>query len=221
MVQAVSTDNQSAQPPSFALEGIAPLALDRKRTPFGAEARRFASRVLLVAPFLMALSLSLSVSFGLVYFRESIIGLGEWGYVGNFLVQAASSATVFIPTLGSAYTFGAAVSLNPLLLGLVGGLGAAMGEMTGYYLGAKGRNVIQDGRLYQRLHAVPQRWAGAAIFAFALLPFPFDVAGLWAGTVRYPLARFFLYVAVGKVLNMTAMALVGYYGIPWLLQSAA
>ena len=202
MVQAVFTDNQSAQLPSFALEGIAPLALDRKSIPFEAEARRFASRVLLVAPFLMALSLSLSVSFVLVYFRESITGLGEWGYVGNFLVQAASSATVFIPTLGSAYTFGAAVSLNPLL-------------------GDKGRNVIQDGRLYQRLHAVPQRWAGAAIFAFALLPFPFDVAGLWAGTVRYPLARFFLYVAVGKVLNMTAMALAGYYGIPWLLQSAA
>ena len=169
----------------------------------------------------MALSLSLLVSIGLVYFREPMIGLGEWGYVGNFLIQAASSATLFIPTAGGAYTFGAAVSLNPLLLGLVGGLGAALGEMTGYYLGAKGRNVIQDSRLYQRLHAVPQRWAGTVIFAFALLPLPFDVAGLWAGTVRYPLPRFFLFVAVGKVLNITATALAGYYGIPWLLQSVA
>jgi hypothetical protein len=65
------------------------------------------------------------------------------------------------------------------------------------------------------------RRGGGVFFAFAALPVPFDMAGVWAGTVRYPLYplwRFAVYVTLGKVIKVIAFALVGHYGINWMLE---
>ena len=40
-----------------------------------------------------------------------------------------------IPMPGHAYSLTAAVVLNPFYLGLIGGLGAALGELSGYLFG--------------------------------------------------------------------------------------
>ena len=61
-----------------------------------------------------------------------------------------------------------------------------------------------------------ERWRGLAIFAFAATPLPFDIAGIWAGAIRYPLARFLLIVFGGKLILVTAIALAGYYSIDFL-----
>ena len=62
------------------------------------------------------------------------------------------------------------------------------------------------------------RKVGLALFTFALLPVPFDIAGIWAGTVRYSPARFLLYVAAGKIIKFTVLAFGGFFGISWLLK---
>ncbi len=56
-----------------------------------------------------------------------------------------------------------------------------------------------------------------ALFTFALMPIPFDVAGVWAGTMRYPLWRFLVFVTPGKVLKVTSVALAGSYSVNWLM----
>ncbi len=178
-------------------------------------------KVLSLSPVLMVLAFSLLLTAILLYFQGPLSRLGEWGYVGAFITQMIGSATVLLPTPSQGYILAMAVTLNPLVLGLIGGIGAALGELTGYYLGARGRRALQGGRLYQRLEAMPRRWTGAALFSFALLPVPFDVAGLWAGAVRFPISRFLLYVAVGKAFNITVIALVAHYGISWLLKVSA
>lgn len=156
---------------------------------------------------------SLLVVFALLHFREALAHLGPWSYLGVFLAEMGNSAVIVIPTPGPAYTFAMGVTLNPFILGLIGGIGSALGELTGYVLGARGRRILEGGRLYDRFRTITNRWMGAALFAFALLPIPFDVAGLWAGTVRYPLWRFMLYVVPGKVIKVTSIALAGYYGM--------
>lgn len=60
-------------------------------------------------------------------------------------------------------------------------------------------------------------WTGAILVGFAVLPIPFDVAGIWAGTTRYPLWRFLVFVMAGKFVKVAAVALAGYYGIRWFL----
>jgi membrane protein DedA with SNARE-associated domain len=75
---------------------------------------------------------------------------------------------------------------------------------------------VKENRFYLRFHGFTVRWGGPLLFLFALLPVPFDVAGIWAGTARYPLWRFLVYVGMGKVIKVTVVALVGYYSAGWL-----
>lgn len=165
--------------------------------------------------------LSFVLVSSLVYFREQMAQLGSWGYLGVFFAELINSAVILLPTPGPAYTLAASVTLNPLLVGVVGGLASGMGELVGYTVGTRGRQAMGTGRLVERFRAMAMRWGGKALFAFALLPLPFDVAGLWAGAVRYPLWRFMLYVTAGKVLKVTAIAFLGYYGLSWLLRPPA
>ena len=59
--------------------------------------------------------------------------------------------------------------------------------------------------------------AWVVLALFAALPLPFDIAGIWAGTIRYPPHRFIIYVAAGKVVKITSFAFAAYYGVGWLL----
>lgn len=168
-------------------------------------------------PLVMALLFSGSVGFVLVYYRDLLAQMGEWGYVGVFFIEMANSATIFIPTPGQTYAFALGITLNPFILGIIGGTGSAVGELTGYVVGAKTGHRINHGRTFMRLQRLTMKWGGICLFLFALLPGPFEVVGLWAGTVRYPIWRFFLYVALGKILKVMAFATAGYFSISWFL----
>lgn len=171
----------------------------------------------LILPFVAALCFSVLIAYLMFEFRHVISDLGRWGYVGVFFIELANSATIMFPTPGQTYTFALGVTLNPLLIGLIGGIGSAIGELTGYAVGAKTGQRFKGGRFFSRLQRFTMRWGGVSLFLFATIPGPFEVAGLWAGTVRYPLARFFVFVAVGKILKVTAFALAGYYSLAWLM----
>ncbi len=184
-------------------------------TRVGSGAHRFAN-----LPMLGALCFSILVFAALLYLRETLLELGNWGYVGVFLVQLADSATIFIPTPGQAYAFATGAALNPLLLGVIGGVGATLGELTGYVVGARAHHALEGGRLYDRVLALTKRWTGPALFTFALLPGPFEVANICAGAIRYPLWRFFLFVGIGKIVKVTSIAAGGFYAFSWLLGAA-
>ena len=179
----------------------------------GGQLRSFLLTVLVVT----ALSAVLVVI--LLHFRESMARLGSWGYVVGFIAELSNSAMIIVPTPAPAYTFAMGITLNPLLLGLAGGAGAAIGELGGYLLGARGRGLVNDGQLYKRIIAMTERRMGPLLLALAMLPLPFDVAGAWAGVVRYPIRRFLVIVMVGKVVKVTAIAFAGYFSIGWLMGS--
>ena len=84
-------------------------------------------------------------------------------------------------------------------------------------MGATGRQALEGSRIYERFQALARRSVGPALFVFAALSNPFDFAGIWAGTVRYSLRHFLLYVTAGKVIRVTTFAFAGYYGMSWLL----
>jgi membrane protein YqaA with SNARE-associated domain len=175
--------------------------------------------VALLPPTLAAMGLSIGVVVLLITFRESLQLIGGWGYVGVALGELANSAAIFFPTPGPAYTFAMGSVLDPFALGIVGGLSAACGELLGYYLGARGRKAIGSPWAMRRMQVLTSRWGGGALLAFAILPVPFDVAGIWAGAARYPLPKFLLFVVPGKVVKVTTVALAGSYGFYWFAGS--
>ena len=170
-----------------------------------------------VLPFLGAVSISLLFVSGLIYFWDALTAIGNWGYLSIFFVELANSATVFVPTPGQAFSFSMGSTLNPLYIGLLGGVGSAMGEFTGYALGARTGNRIKCGRLFRRLDALTNNWGGLYLFMLAIVPAPFEIAGVWAGAVRYSKIRFFFYVFMGKTLKITGFALAGYFSLSKLL----
>ena len=208
MLQGIVTS-----PPSVNRGLLAGEGLSQGRTDW----RQRLSELSIPLPVMGIAILTVLLAITLVYYRDSLAHLGTWGYAGILFTELCNSAVIIIPTPSPAYTFSMGAVLNPILLGLIGGTGAALGELTGYYLGAKGRRVVEGGRHYERLQSLSSgRWMGTALFAFALMPVPFDIAGIWAGSVRYPLFRFFAFVVPGKVIKVTVVAASGYYGIAWL-----
>lgn len=169
-----------------------------------------------MVPVAGVLALTLGISAAMVVYREPLGHLGMWGYPGVFLIMLVNNATVFLPALGQAFLAAAAQSLNPVLLGVVGGVGGAAGELTGYVLGRSGHRVMARTPLVRRLLRLRRRGLGPALFIFALTPLPFDVAGVIAGSVGYPVWRFLAWVGAGKILNTIAIAVASYYTIGWL-----
>lgn len=174
-------------------------------------------RALLSPTLIIAFCLSIAVCTVLVYFRGAFAHLGSWGYLGAFIVELTNSAIPLIPLPVQAYTIGMSIVLNPMLIGLAGGIGAGLGEITSYMLGARTGRVIHGGRIYRRLLSIARRWCGPSLFTLAILPGPFEIMSLWAGATRYPVWRFLLLVVAGKIIKVTGFALAGYYGINWLL----
>lgn len=178
-----------------------------RRTRVSVKALKFAATVL------VTIGLQLLVMAVIFYYREPLSQLGAFAYPGVMLAEFGNSAMIFLPTPWPAYTLAMSVVLNPLLVGLVGGLAAAAGEMVGYFLGRKGRSIVSEGRIFTRMQSMTAKYGDRAIFFFAVMPIPFDIAGIWAGTVRYPVVRFFISVAVAKIMRITIVATVAHYGI--------
>jgi membrane protein DedA with SNARE-associated domain len=130
------------------------------------------------------------------------------GLVVLFGLAALSSATLILPAPGLALTAiaGAAAS-EPILVGVVAGLGQAVGELTGYAAGRSGSALLPDNVATARL----TRWIATRgpliVFVLAVIPNPvFDVAGIAAGIVRMPVAVYFVAAAAGKVIKNVVVA---------------
>ena len=149
----------------------------------------------------------------LIKFSSLLSALGPWGYAGVAAAEFGNSAMLVIPTPASVYTFAMGATLNPFIVGAVGGVFSTLGELIGYYLGRRGGVAMVNKPSAQRLSAWTARWGSTALFVCAVLPVPFDIAGVWAGAARYPLARFVPIVLLGKVIKITSIALAGYFGL--------
>ncbi len=157
-------------------------------------------------------------------------GLEGFGYFGVFLTNLASTATLFIPVPGLT---GAAQLLIiregdraslPWLVGVAGGAGMAVGEVTAYYAGflgaelARGRELPGPRRLRELASRVVgwvdwlmDHWGMATLFVLAAIPNPvFEVAGITAGSVRMPMKRFLPSVTAGKVVRGILLAYLGH-----------
>ena len=145
--------------------------------------------------------------------------LDQVGYGGVALSSLIASAGFIlpVPALGAVCAaVGPPFQLNPLFIGLIAGGAEGLGELTGYFLGYTGRAVISRSRIYNRLEGWMERRGGILLFLVSIVPNPiFDVIGVAAGALRYPLWRFFLVVWSGKTIKFITFAYACSYSIEW------
>jgi len=147
--------------------------------------------------------------------------LASYGYFGIFLISLIGSSTIIFPIPSAAFVFATGALLNPLLVGLFAGFGAAIGEFTGYALGLGGRRAIKKkwkGNI-NKVEKLFQKYGGFLVITiFAATPLPDDITGIVAGIIKYPARKFFLAVLIGKLILHIIIAYAGLYGINWVLQ---
>lgn len=158
----------------------------------------------------VVLLLSLLITLAIVSLRDRIARFESYGYLGIFIISLLGNATVILPA-PSLLAVGAGGGIfNPLIVGLVAGPGEALGELTGYLAGYGGRAIIEDGEMHVRLERWMERRGGLVIFLLSVIPNPlFDLAGISAGSLRFPIWRFLLACWLGKTLKALAVARIG------------
>lgn len=177
------------------------------------------SRIRALLMLLLAIFISAAVLYLSTYFRDALLAFGQLGLVGLFVLSIVGNATVFIPAPVFVVACAAGPIYGPLATGIVAGIGSAIGEMTGYMAGYGGTAVLPQGRLYQHLHRLMERFGPLVIFIMAALPNPaFDVGGLIAGALKMHPMVFLAATAAGKTIRLTLVAYACTGGLPWLAQ---
>jgi len=195
-------------------------------------------RLALAAVFgVLVLGLSIGLLILPIWIDLSEDRFATFGYGGVFLANLASTATVFIPVpgltaVGQALIIQQGDILNPVFVGLLGGTGMALGEVTAYVAGTVGSEVAREGemkapRLVRPLVERVMRWIDwlmerhgfMTLLVLSAIPNPaFELAGITAGVVRMRFWRFMVAVLIGKNIRGLLLAFLGAYGvnIPYL-----
>ncbi|MBI5289979.1 MAG: VTT domain-containing protein [Chloroflexi bacterium] len=154
-------------------------------------------------------------------------------YFSIFITNLASTATFFIPVPGltaAAQTLIATQGESsdlPWLIGVAGGAGMAAGEITAYYGGYLGAELVRGRelpgprafhgtieRVVRWVNWLMDRWGMLTLFTLSAIPNPaFEIAGLTAGSVRMSFRRFIVSVTAGKIVRGV---LIAYYGQDFL-----
>jgi membrane protein YqaA with SNARE-associated domain len=177
------------------------------------------SRARQVLLLLLAIGISLAIVWFTNQYQAELRNLGEYGYLGLFLISLIGNATLIIPAPVFVVACAAGVLYGPIGVGVVAGLGSALGELTGYMAGAGGKAFIPQGKRYEQLTRFMQRHGMLTIFLLGAIPNPiFDVGGLIAGALRMKVWKFVLAAWAGKAIRLGVTAWACQSGIPLLEQ---
>ena len=166
---------------------------------------------------LLALFLVIVITVGIFYFYKQDPDMVEkfksYGYLGAFIISLTFNATLILPT-GNILILSVlgAVLPSAIVVGLVSGAGAAIGEITGYLAGYSGRGLAQRSKMYNRVESWMRRWGAPTIFIMSVVPFIFDLAGIAAGVLHFPFWKFLLLCWLGRTLLYIGIALTGAWG---------
>jgi len=186
------------------------------------------------------LALALMIGMGILIARnwQNPEQIASYGLSGGFVLSVLGGATIplLIPAVTVYFALGGLLTpwfgpaaIGPALVGLVCGLGEAVGGLSTYATGYSGSAVLERRkpkdhpgrleRLYRWLINMMQRRGGWVLFGVSALinPFFYPVS-LTAGASRFGAKRYFLICLAGKTIKCTAIAYAGYLGLRGLMR---
>ncbi|MGB2854755.1 MAG: VTT domain-containing protein [Dehalococcoidia bacterium] len=158
----------------------------------------------------IALLVLVALSFGLAYLLGYVaeklnLPLYDFAWLAYLIVFAtslASNLTIIAPVpFAASIMVAAATEWNPMLITLFASIGAAIGELTGYYAGYLGKKlaISENVAWYGRIERWIQRHGVWSIIFLSFQPIiPFDIGGMIAGAAKMPLHRFLPAVWLGR-----------------------
>ena len=166
---------------------------------------------------ILILALVVILTIGIFVFRDQVKQFATFGYSGIFLFTILAYGTVILPVPGVAIVIAMGGVLNPFWVGIAAGAGATIGELSSYAIGYSGQSLVENVKLYQRLHAWMEksRWSTfAALFILSAIPNPAaDIVGIAAGVLRVPLIQYLSARLLGEIIKMWFFAYAGAYSL--------
>jgi len=176
--------------------------------------------------FTLVVVIGLTVALHLTYGRhpERLTELRNYAYGGAFLISLIGNATIIFPgavlvilsNLGIVLYSSTGLA-GPIIVGLAGGVAAAIGETTGYIAGYSGREVVVGRKMYGQIEGWVRKWGSLAIFVFSLVPFMFDLVGIVAGVLRFPFWKFIIFCGLGRTILYVVFIMLAALGFRALL----
>ena len=168
--------------------------------------------------YILALLIVLGVVAAVYFLRGFLdISQSQVGYPAIAGLSFLASAGLVVPVPGIFSVCAGGLLLNPLLVALVAGATGTVGELTGYALGYSGRGVVTGGRLYMRMESWMRSRGWLVLFLLSILPNPiFDLAGIAAGVLRFPIWGFLGIIWLGTLMKFLALAYGCSFGVEWI-----
>jgi len=173
--------------------------------------------IVAVAAIIMTIVLLAVGVQGIYALTQALVGLG---YVGAFLsgVLGTSSLmiSIFPPQVVVFLMSAPVLGFNPMLVGILAGLGAGIGQYLHYYIGTGGRFLLSEKRVasMEKWKARLNRYGVLLIFLFAVTPLtPDDLLWIPLGMMKYPKLKALISAILGKTVMLVLCAYGGYYSI--------
>jgi uncharacterized membrane protein YdjX (TVP38/TMEM64 family) len=159
----------------------------------------------LALTFLAFVVVSLGVGYLVQYFlaRQHIsLDIPAWkGLLVMFGVLLVVNVSVLPLPFGVSLMLVAASHWNPVLVALVGSLGASLGEFSSYFFGYLSKRITIDENTpgYQLVRGWITKYGMWAIALISFQPvIPFEIGGFIAGLVKMPIRQFLPAIWIGK-----------------------
>jgi len=154
---------------------------------------------------------------GIYGLTRALIGLGYLGaFLSGVLGTSSLMISIFPPQVVVFLMSAPVLGFNPLLVGILAGLGAGIGQYFHYYIGAGGRFLLSEKRVasMEKWRARLGRYGLLLIFLFAVTPLtPDDLLWIPLGMMKYPKLKALISAIVGKTVMLVLCAYGGYYSI--------
>jgi len=145
----------------------------------------------------------------------------RYGYVGLFLISFIETASLSffpLPTMFFVFTFGGI--LNPFLVGIVSGLGAGIGCISGYVFGRGFKDIVEKkyGKKLEKTRETFDKHKGFLwVVILGATPFMSTLLALFCGMIKYDIRKYALASIISKICFNLIFAYAGYYSVTWVL----
>ncbi len=133
------------------------------------------------------------------------------GFIISLFGGLSTVSSYIYLTLIISFVFAGA---NPILLGIISGLGLAISDIFFFYVSSKGRELIPNGkfqdfliRLEKKVRSFGDLFTGLFIIFYLLTPLPNDILNITLAFIKYPFKKMVKFIIIGDILYMLIICL--------------
>jgi len=173
-----------------------------------------------------------------IYYKDYLLGmaaLATYGLFGMLIIaflggSLLSMLAVPVPYWLLVFTLPSILAPKfqigaPILVGLISGFGASLGQLLTFMVGCGSRDLSQklayrvNRSFYDRAMGLAQKHGSLAVFLMAAIINPFHLPMTFAmASLRYPGWKFFLFSLLGNIVKSSFIAFCGYFGLTSLFR---